>query len=192
MRATGRQQFKKFEILINLFVKTFSILGKRGNNFCLRMFRNTNGKIGILLRYIFLKNVAKNVGKNVSIHPNVFLLNVHNLSLGNNISIHPMCYIDATGGIYIGNNISIAHSSTIISSNHTWDDLTIPIKYNKEKLAPVVLDDDIWIGCGVRILAGIKISRRSVLAAGAVLTSNVEEFSLMGGVPARLIKKIGR
>ncbi|RTL14164.1 MAG: acyltransferase, partial [Flavobacteriaceae bacterium] len=46
-----------------------------------------------------MKSVASNIGKNVSIYPNVFLYNVNNLIIGDNVSIHPLCYIDAAGGI---------------------------------------------------------------------------------------------
>lgn len=56
--------------------------------------------------------------------------------------------------------------------------------------ASVVIEDDVWIGCGVRILSGVKISERSVVAAGAVVNKQFERRSLIGGVPAKLIKKL--
>lgn len=188
--STGRNQFKKYKLVIGFLSDFFKFFGKKGNLLFLGYFRNTNGKIGLLLRYIFIKNIAKNVGDNVSIQPNVFLFNLQNIEIGDNVSIHPMCYIDGAGGVTIGNDVSIAHATTLISANHTWDDINVPIKYNKETFAPIVIEDDVWIGCGVRVLAGVKISKRSIVAAGAVVNKSFEEKSLIGGVPAKLIKKI--
>lgn len=187
---TGRESFSRFRKLISLLVSIFSILGYKGNYFLLRYFRNTNGKIGLLLRYVFLKNTANYVGINVSIQPGVYLLNVKKLNIGNNVSIHPMCYLDAGGGIEILNDVSIAHNCSILSTNHDWSDKTIPIKYNAVTSGKVVINEDVWIGCGVRVLAGVTISSRSVIAAGAVVNRNLGPNIVAGGVPARLIKNM--
>lgn len=184
----GRDQFKRMEGIIRLLVSFFSIFGQRGNYILLRSFRNVNGKIGLLVRYICLKNIAKKVGSNVSIQPGVFLFNLQNVEFGNNVSIHPMCYIEGAGGVAIGDNVSIAHATSLISTNHTWEDAAIPIKYNQETFAKILIDEDVWIGCGVRILAGVTIKRRSIVAAGAVVNKSFNEKSLLGGVPAKLIK----
>lgn len=190
MRETGRDKFKKIKNIINFLVVITGVLGKGANFRLLQMFRNTNGKIGLLIRYIFLKNCTSEVGDNVSIHPGVYLFNLHNVKIGNNVSIHPMCYIDGAGGVKIGNDVSIAHASTLISTNHTWDDISIPIKYNPETMSEIVINDDVWIGCAVRILSGVKIGKRTVIAAGAVVNKSFDSSSVIGGVPAKLIKKI--
>lgn len=157
----------------------------------MEFFQNTRGVKGILIRYILLKTVAKSCGDNVSVHPNVFLKSPQNLEIGDNVSIHPMCYIDATGGIQIGNNVSIAHAVTVLSTNHTWGDRGIPIKYNTERLDKTFIQDDIWIGCGSRILAGVTVCNRSIIAAGAVVTGEVHGDTIVGGVPAEIIGRTG-
>lgn len=187
---TGRENFRRFHKIINFLCTLFSVFGKKGNTILLRFFRNTNGKPGLLLRYILLKNTGGAVGNNVSIQPGVYLYNLPNLKIGNNVSIHPMCYLDAAGGITIGDNVSIAHSTTLISTNHTWNNREKPIKYNPETFAEIIIEDDVWIGCGVRVLANVKISGRSVVAAGAVINKSFANNSLIGGVPAKLIKTI--
>lgn len=188
--STGRNQFKRYKPIISMLTTFLKFFGKKGNMFFLILFRNTNGKLGLLLRYIFVKNIAKKVGDNVSIQPSVFLFNLQNIEIGDNTSIHPMCYIEGAGGISIGSNVSIAHSTTLITTNHTWEDTSVPIKYNSETFSKIIIEDDVWIGCGIRILSGVKISRRSVVAAGAVVNKSFEEKSLIGGIPARLIKNI--
>jgi acetyltransferase-like isoleucine patch superfamily enzyme len=104
------------------------------------------------MRYIILKSLIKECGDNVRIGKNVIILNWEDLTIGENISIHANCYIDAAGRIYIGNNVSIAHNTSLLSSGHTWSVSEVPIKYNAVKLLPLVIRDDIWIGCGCRIL----------------------------------------
>jgi acetyltransferase-like isoleucine patch superfamily enzyme len=187
---TGREKFKKIKILVNFFSRIFKIFGHRVNLLFLNFFRNTNGNIGVLLRYIFIKNLAKKVGDNVSIQPGVYLFNLQNIEFGNNVSIHPMCYLEGAGGIIIGDDVSIAHASTLISANHTWEDQSKPIKYNPEKLGAITLENDVWVGCGVRILADVIIRERSIIAAGAVVNKSFENKCLIGGVPAKVIKKI--
>lgn len=187
---TGRESFNKYNKLITAISGIFSFFGKNFNYFLLKLFRNTNGKIGLLLRYIYLKNSAESVGQNVSIQPGVYLLNIGKLRLGNNVSIHPMCYLDAGGGIEIGNEVSIAHSSTILSTNHGWSDSHLAIKYNDVTLDKVKINNDVWIGCAVRILAGVEIGRRTIVAAGAVVNKDVQSNTIVGGVPAKFIKSI--
>lgn len=188
--STGRDKFKRYKQLITLLGVFFNFFGKKGNQLFFLYFRNTNGKIGLVLRYVFLRNCALSVGDNVSIQPGVYLFNLHNLEIGSNVSIHPMCYFDAAGGLKIGSNVSIAHNCSILTANHQWSDTSIPIKYNKEVLSEVIINDDVWLGCGVRVLAGVKIERRSVVAAGAVVNKNVDENTIVGGVPAKKIKEI--
>lgn len=187
---SGRKKFQKIKIIINLFVKINSVLPNGVNQLLFLLFRNFPGKLGLVVRYILLRNLSKVCGDNVSVHTNVFLLNIDKISFGNNVSIHPMCYIDGAGIITIGDNVSIAHATSILSTNHTWDDINSPIKYNKEICDSVVIDNDVWIGCGCRILAGVTISNRTVIAAGAVVVKNVLTKTIVGGVPAIKIKDI--
>ena len=168
----------------------FRILPRGIQGRCLRSFRNKNGALGIALRYVLVRNLAKSCGDNVLIQPGVFLFALERLELGDNVSIHPMCYVDGTGGLRIGNNVSIAHSSTVMTTNHSWDDLSIPIKYNRVVDAQVAIADDVWIGCGWRILAGVTIGKRSVVAAGAVVNRDVAPGTLVAGVPARPVKEL--
>ena len=77
-----------------------------------------------------------------------------------------------------------------MSTNHTWLLTDVPIKYNPVSLEKVTISDGVWIGCGARILAGVTIGNRAVVAAGAVVNKNVDNCEIVGGVPAKHIKFI--
>ena len=187
---TGRDSYNYYKRVIVFSFIFFKIFGKKNNFILLRFFRNVNGRLGLLLRYVFLMNCSKQIGDNVSIHPGVFIFNVHNLEIGSNVSIHPMCYLEADGGLKIGSNVSIAHGCSILTTNHQWEDKELPIKYNKIIKKEVIIHDDVWLGCGVRILAGSEINTRSIVAAGAVVTQSIKSNEIHGGIPAKLIKRI--
>ncbi|MCE4955673.1 acyltransferase [Macrococcoides caseolyticum] len=179
----------KFKIL-RCIAKSISFLPNSILMFFFEIVSFSESKLFIAIRYILLSSMLKEIGDNVYIGKNVTIKNVENLSIGNNVSIHNNCYFDALGGITIANNISIAHNTTILSSSHTWKELNIPIKYNEVIKKPVLIESDVWIGCGVRILMGVKLHSRSIIAANAVVNKNVNSNSLVGGVPIKFIKEI--
>lgn len=188
--ATGRKLYLKYSKVLRYCTKLISIMPQNMRIRMLQLFRNTRGKTGIAIRYILVKTLAKSCGNNVSIKQYVFLENIGNISFGNNVSVHPFCYLEGSGGIDIGNNVSLAHNTSILSVNHTWGNREMPIKYNPIEHMPVKICDDVWVGCGCRLLAGITINSRSVIAAGAVVTKDVEANTIVGGIPARQIKSI--
>jgi len=186
----GRNSFRRYRGIILLFVRLINLTPHFFRSFLWSISTVFGGKVAVTLRYILLKSLAKEVGDNVYIGRFVTIKKPKNLSLGNNVSIHEYCYIDAVSSIEIGSEVSIAHSTSILSADHSWSDSTIEIKYNKEILKPTKIEDNVWIGCGVRILGGVSIHKRSVVAAGAVVTKMVESNTLVGGIPAKELKKI--
>jgi acetyltransferase-like isoleucine patch superfamily enzyme len=148
------------------------------------------GKIGVAFRYVLAKRLARSLGDNVYFGRCVQIQSWKALDIGDNVSLHKDCYIDAVGGISIGNDVSIAHASSLLSSEHTWSDHCLPIRSNPLTLGKIVIENDVWVGCGVRILAGVKIEGRSILAAGAVVNRSIPPNSLAAGVPAKVVKKL--
>lgn len=183
----GRDKFNKYSRLIGILSTLFGLFPRKVRENLFVHYRPRKGVTGMAIRYALLKTLAKEVGDNVSVHPDVYLFKLHNLSIGNNVSIHPLCYIDAAGGIEIGNDVSIAHNSSIISFNHQYDDLSIPIKDQELEKKPIIIGNDVWIGAKATILAGVTIENGSVIGAGAVVTHNVPKRSIVAGVPARVI-----
>ena len=100
-----------------------------------------------------------------------------------------MCYIDATGEIEIGDDVSVAHGSTILSSNHIYKDIDIPIKDQGMENRRTIICNNVWLGAKSTILGGVVIQSGNVVAAGAVVTKNFEKNSVLAGVPAKIIQR---
>jgi acetyltransferase-like isoleucine patch superfamily enzyme len=103
-----------------------------------------------------------------------------------------MSYIDATGGLDIGSDVSIAHGVTVMTTEHDFSGGDRPIRENALIYSPVTIGNDVWVGAGVKILAGVTIGNRVVIGAGAVVTKSIPSNSLSVGVPARVTKSIGQ
>jgi acetyltransferase-like isoleucine patch superfamily enzyme len=142
------------------------------------------------MRYCLLKRLILRCGDNVFIGRSVEIKHWGKLSIGSHVSIHKQCYLDAAGGIHIDDDVSIAHQTSMISFEHTWDVASLPIRDNPVKCAEITIHSDVWIGCGCRILAGVEIGNRAIVAAGAVVTKSVLPHSIVGGVPAKPLKSI--
>ncbi|ASK62284.1 acetyltransferase [Virgibacillus phasianinus] len=187
---SGRSLFQKYNIILRIFELTSKLIPKFVFNLFWFICDNSESKPCLLLRYLYLKKYIKNCGENIFIGKGVVLKNSRKLSIGSNVSIHAYSYVDAIGGITIGDNVSIANHTSLISFEHTWENTEIPIKYNNTKKGSIKVSDDVWIGCGCRILSNVTIHERCIVAAGAVLNKDTKSNTLMGGVPARDLKQI--
>ena len=94
------------------------------------------------------------------------------------------------GPVTIGNNVNLAQGITVSALNHNFEDTRLRIDEQGVNTSEIIIDDDVWIGANAVITAGVHIGRHSVVAAGAVVTKDVPEYSVVGGVPAKVIKTI--
>jgi acetyltransferase-like isoleucine patch superfamily enzyme len=113
------------------------------------------------------------------------------LVIGDNSAVGAYSFIGAQGGIQIGDNVIMGPRVSFHAENHRYNDITLPIRLQGENRQGIIVEDDCWIGAGSIILDGVHIGRGSVIAAGSVVTNNVPAYSVMAGVPARLIKSRG-
>ena len=180
--------FDKVKPIIKILVFIDSIFPSWFNKFLLVLFRNFPFYIGILIRYVLIKNVSKSCGSNVIVFQGVIFDAPQMMDFGNNISINPYCYL--AGEISIGNDVAIAHTTAMHSMNHTWSEDNLPISYNPVVNKKITIENDVWIGCNVIVLSGVVIKSRSVIAAGAVVTKSFESNSLIAGNPAKFLKNI--
>lgn len=139
----------------------------------------------------------KHCGKGVLLHPmSSDIRGLWNLSVGDGTSIPKGSTIYCTDApLTIGRKVIFGPRPTIITGDHRTDiigkyiiDVTVQEKL-PENDQPVIIEDDVWCGANVTILKGVTIGRGSVVAAGAVVTKSFPPYSIIGGVPARLLKK---
>ena len=155
------------------------------------LFRNIRGGIiGSKIRVFSLRCMGCKCAKNAFIGTNITFVRPDRLTIGNNTSIHEGCYIDASGTVIIGSNVSIAHGVSIVSFNHSYSDQNTPIKEQPLIYEPIVIENNVWIGCKVTLLAGTTIKSRTVVAANAVCNKIYEKGIIIGGLPGKKIKKI--
>jgi lipopolysaccharide O-acetyltransferase len=113
------------------------------------------------------------------------------LTFGNNVQINDRCHIAAIENIQIGNNVLIASDVYISDHDHgSFNENSLAIPPAKRRLVnkDINIGDNVWIGEKAIILKGVKIGESAVIAAGAVVTKDVLARSLVGGVPAKVIK----
>jgi acetyltransferase-like isoleucine patch superfamily enzyme len=121
----------------------------------------------------------------------VRIFDTENLVIGRNVSLHCWSFISAQGGLTIGDDVAIGHGCSILTTEHGFDDPAVAIKWQPITRHPVTIGDDVWIGANVTILAGVTIGPRSIIAAGAVVTRSFPEgHVIIGGVPAREIRRL--
>jgi galactoside O-acetyltransferase len=99
-----------------------------------------------------------------------------------------MINADLGGRIEIGQNCIIGPNVVFRTSNHIFSSREIPIREQGHEPGAIIIQDDVWIGANACVIGTVKIARGAVVAAGAVVTEDVEEFTVVGGVPARKIK----
>lgn len=186
----GRDQFAKYKKLIVLLSKICVVFPRRVRISLLTNARRTKGKLGMGIRYVLLKTIAKECGDNVAIHPDVYLLNPQNLTIGSNVSIHPMCYLECgkNGEIYIGDDVSIAHGATIMATSHKFSDNSISIKDQGVDEGTVYICRNVWVGAKVSILINTKVAEGCIIGANSVVTKDTQSGGVYVGAPARRIK----
>jgi len=109
------------------------------------------------------------------------------IHVGDRVSVNPYTILYGHGGLHIGDNTLIAAHVTVIPANHVFGDHAL-IREQGLTTRGIRIGHDVWIGTGVRILDGVTIGSRAVVAAGAVVTRNVEEGDVVVGVPAKPIR----
>ena len=113
------------------------------------------------------------------------------ITIGSNCSINPYSILYGHGGLTIGNNVLIAGGSMLVPNNHVYEHRDRPIVLQGSTSKGIRVEDDVWIGHGCSILDGVTIGKGSVVAAGSVVNKDVPPYSIVGGVPAKVLKKRG-
>jgi len=133
------------------------------------------------------------IGDNVQINQNVTIGARSQavepfLTIGKNCDIGPGTLIDCSHRVEIGNDVIFSPNISIYTHLHNYEKKDILIREQGESTAPVIIEDDVFIGKGATILMGVKIGKGAVIGAHSVVTKDIPEYAVCGGVPAKLIK----
>ena len=109
-----------------------------------------------------------------------------NISVGEGVFINACCHFQDHGGVTLGDGCQIGHNVVFATLNHELP----PERRGVTRPAPIVLGKKVWVGSNATILQGVTIGDNAVVAAGAVVTKDVPANTIVGGVPARVIKRI--
>jgi acetyltransferase-like isoleucine patch superfamily enzyme len=112
------------------------------------------------------------------------------IRIGKNSLIGEYNVIRGQGGVTIGDRVYTSPFVQIVSVNHVFDDPNVPFVDQGITAEGIVIEDDVWIGSGAVITDGVRIGKGAVVAGGAVVTKDVEPLTIVGGVPAKMIRKI--
>lgn len=132
------------------------------------------------------------IGRNARLHRGSILdARKGSIVLGDRVSLNPYAIIYGLGGVTIGNDVRIAAHAAVVSFEHNYDDREKSITDQGHTKRPIVIEDDVWIGSGAKILSGSHVARGCVIAANAVVKGRTEPYGIYGGIPARLLKYRG-
>ena len=137
-------------------------------------------------RVSLLKRMLK-IGRGCIVQPYVSFGKGKGIVIGDMCQINERVYIQS--GI-IGNYVLIAPNTSILGKFHGYDKVDIPMALQGvTKDIPPIIEDDVWIGRNVVIMPGVTIGKGSIVGSNAVVTKSTEPYSIVGGVPAKLIRK---
>ena len=138
------------------------------------------------IRQMFSELIGRDVSDDFRVFPPFFTDFGKNIHLGKNVFINAGCKFQDQGGIYIGDNVLIGHNVVLATLNHEED----PKKRGNLCPAPIRIGNGVWIGSNATVLPGVTIGEGAIIAAGAVVTKDVGENTVVGGVPAKFIRNI--
>lgn len=155
------------------------------------VFSVVSGTFGKYLRRIFYGFFLNNCGKNLNVGLRVKIQVPRNVDVGKNVGFNYGVWIAANynknGKIILGNNVLIGPYSILHSGNHNFKDPKTPIHKQGFKFNRIIIEDDVLISARCTILSGVTIGKGSVIAAGSVITKNIPPYSVVAGVPGKII-----
>ena len=138
------------------------------------------------LQVLFQRLTGRQAGEGFRLFPPFYTDFGKNITIGDHVFINSGCHFQDQGGIYIGDGALIGHNVVIATVNHDLD----PANGRKNSYLPVKLGNHVWVGSNAVILPGVTVGEWAVIAAGAVVTRDVPPYTVVGGVPAKVIKTV--
>jgi maltose O-acetyltransferase len=145
------------------------------------------GKIFSACRSFLLGRFARRLGREIILESRVYFGSGRDIEIGSRVHINEECWIR---NVSIGDTVMIAPRVMILISGHNTERTDVPMMDQGPRHYPqTIIEDDVWIGAQAIILPGVRIGRGAIIAAGAVVTKDVEPYAVVGGNPARVIKR---
>ncbi len=138
------------------------------------------------VRELLARLTGKPIPDTVRVFPPLYADFGKNLHIGNEVFINACCHFQDHGGVTLGDGCQIGHGVVFATLNHGL----APSDRKTTYPAPIVLGRNVWVGANATILQGVTIGDNAVVAAGAVVTKDVAPNTIVGGVPARVIRTI--
>jgi len=138
------------------------------------------------VRAIMEKLTGKKIDDSFRLFPPFYTDFGKNISIGKDVFINSCCHFQDQGGIEIGDGALIGHNVVLATINHDID----PAQNRKNHYAPIKIGAHVWLGSNVTVLSGVTIGEWSVVAAGAVVTKDVPPYTVVGGVPAKVLRQV--
>ena len=171
----------KREYLIDIFKCSFSLISVK--------------YWGSLWAYIVVNMISgrkkAKIGKHTKVHPTALLRQGERIEIGDNCLINHNNVLQAgkeCGKIKIGNYVHTGANVMMFAFNHSIDDLATPSILQDYYDADVCIEDDVWIGAGSVIVAGVTIGKGSVIGSNSVVTKDIPPYSIAAGIPAKVIR----
>jgi len=143
------------------------------------------GKMFNACRIGLLRKIIK-IGKGNFVEKGVYVGNGNQIEIGENCQINENVKLD---NVSIGNHVMIAPGVTILGKMHEFADRNIPmILQGERETQRTIIEDDVWLATNAIVLPGVRIRKGCIIAAGAVISKDTEEYAIYGGIPAKLIK----
>lgn len=147
-----------------------------------------NSKLTNKIRGFALKPFFKKTGRNLQIASGVIINRSKNIVIGDNVYIAHNCWINGTDAIKLEDNVVIGPYSVIVTTEHRFVDGEV--SNNEFYTSPVTIKKGTWLASHVVVTKGVTIGKGCLVAAGAVVTKDVDDFSMVGGVPAKRIREV--
>lgn len=138
------------------------------------------------IRDLFAELTGSDIDPSFGLFPPFYTDCGKNIHIGKNVFINSGCHFQDQGGIYIGDGVLIGHNVTLATLNHDQN----PERRCNLEPAPLYIGDHVWSGSNVTVTPGVRIGRGSIVAVGAVVTKDVGENVIVGGVSERLIRPV--
>lgn len=135
---------------------------------------------------LFSELIGKPVGEGFCLFPPFYTDYGQNITIGKNVFLNTSCHFQDQGGITIGDGTLIGHNVVLATLNHNED----PERRSETIPAPITIGKNVWIGANATVTPGVTIGDGAIVAAGAVVTRDVPPDTVVGGVPAKVLRPV--